>query len=147
MAHAPKSITLIIAGDGSERVSTERVAVECGVHDRVTFQGRVDGDELARLYTRALAVIYAPFDEDYGYVTLEAFLSSKPVITCGDSGGTLEFVVDGENGFVCDPEPAAVGAAVARLAGDRALAARLGAAGLARARQITWDGVVERLLG
>jgi glycosyltransferase involved in cell wall biosynthesis len=147
LAHVPSPITLIVAGDGSERASTERIAVECGVRDRVTFQGRVDGDALARLYAGALAVIYAPFDEDYGYVTLEAFLSSKPVVTCSDSGGTLEFVVDGENGFVCAPEPASVGAAVSRLAADRALAARLGAAGLARARQITWDGVVERLLG
>ena len=63
-------------------------------------------------------MIYAPFDEDYGYVTLEAFLSHKPVITATDSGGTLEFVVDGDNGFVCAPERAAIGAAIARLAAD-----------------------------
>jgi len=147
MAHVPRPVSLVLAGDGSERAATERTAVECGVHDRVTFTGQTDGDELVRLYSGALAVIYAPFDEDYGYVTLEAFLSGKPVITCSDSGGTLEFVVDGENGFVCPPDAAAVGAAVARLAADRSLAARFGAAGLARARQITWDGVVERLLG
>ena len=147
MAHAPRPITLVLAGEGSERASIERTAVECGVRDRVTFTGQIDGDELVRLYSGALAVIYAPFDEDYGYVTLEAFLSSKPVVTCSDSGGTLEFIVDGENGFVCAPEPVSLGAAVSRLGSDRALAARLGAAGLARARQITWDGVVERLLG
>jgi glycosyltransferase involved in cell wall biosynthesis len=147
MAHVPRSVSLVIAGDGSERPSTERTAVECGVHDRVVFKGQVDGDEMVRLYSEALAVIYAPFDEDYGYVTLEAFLSSKPVVTCTDSGGTLEFVVDGQNGFVCEPDAASLGAAISKLAADRALAARLGAAGLARAREITWDGVVERLLG
>lgn len=147
MAHVPRQISLVIAGDGSERASTERTAVECGVRDRVTFTGQTDGDELVRLYAGALAVIYVPFDEDYGYVTLEAFLSSKPVVTCTDSGGTLEFVVDGENGFICAPEPASIGSAITRLASDRALAPRLGAAGLARARQITWDGVVEQLLG
>ena len=105
------------------------------------------GDELINLYAGSLAVVYAPFDEDYGYVTLEAFLCAKPVITATDSGGTLEFVVDDENGLVRAPEPAAIGGALARLAADRARAARLGQAGLARARQITWDGVVERLLG
>ena len=147
MAHVPGSTRVVLAGDGSERGAIERTAVECGVRARVTLTGHIDGDELLRLYAGALAVVYAPFDEDYGYVTLEAFLCSKPVITCTDSGGTLEFVVNGENGFVCAPEAEAVGAAIARLAADRALASRLGAAGLSRARRITWDGVVERLLG
>jgi glycosyltransferase involved in cell wall biosynthesis len=147
MAHAPRALSIVLAGDGSERAALERLAVECGVHDRVTIKGHIDGDALVSLYAGALAVIYAPYDEDYGYVTLEAFLSSKPVVTCSDSGGTLEFVVDGENGFVCAPAPESIGAALTTLAADRALAPRLGAAGLGRARQITWDGVVERLVG
>ena len=147
LAHVPAPMRLIVAGDGSQRAAVERAAVECGVHDRVAFAGAVTSDDLVNLYAGALAVIYAPFDEDYGYVTLEAFLSAKSVITASDSGGTLEFVIDGQNGFVCAPEPAAIGAAVSRLARDRPLAARLGEAGLARAGQITWDGVVERLLG
>ena len=115
--------------------------------DRVVFVGATTGDELIKLYADALAVMYAPFDEDYGYVTLEAFLSEKPVITATDSGGTLEFVVDGENGYVCPPDPEALGRAAARFAADKQLAARLGRAGSARARSITWDGVVEQLLG
>jgi glycosyltransferase involved in cell wall biosynthesis len=147
LAVVPRPTRLIVVGDGSQRAAAEKTAVECGVHDRVLFAGPVTGDDLVALYSGALAIIYAPFDEDYGYVTLEAFLSSKPVITATDSGGTLEFVVDEENGFVCEPQPAAIGAALSRLAADRALAARLGEAGLGRARQITWDGVVERLLG
>ena len=105
------------------------------------------GDDLVALYADALAVVYAPFDEDFGYVTLEAFLSGKPVITATDSGGTLEFVVDGENGFVCAPAPAALAGAVDRLLADAGLAPRLGAAGRHRAQAVTWDGVVEQLLG
>jgi len=147
MAHVPPPLKLIVAGEGSERASAERAATEHGVHDRVVFAGAMNGDALIDAYAGALAVIYAPYDEDYGYVTLEAFLSAKPVITATDSGGTLEFVVDDHNGFVCPPDAAAIGAKLARLAADRALAARLGQAGLARARQVTWDGVVERLLG
>jgi glycosyltransferase involved in cell wall biosynthesis len=147
MVHVPAPMKLVIAGDGSQRAALEQSASERGVRDRVVFAGAVGGDELINLYAGALAVVYAPFDEDYGYVTLEAFLSAKPVITATDSGGTLEFVVDDRNGVVCAPEPAAIGAALARLATDRARAARLGQAGLTRAREITWDGVVERLLG
>jgi glycosyltransferase involved in cell wall biosynthesis len=147
MAHVPPPLKLIIAGDGSQRAATERSVAEHGLQNRVVFAGAIGGEDLINLYAGALAVVYAPFDEDYGYVTLEAFHCAKPVITATDSGGTLEFVVNDQNGFVCAPEPAAIGAAIASLAADRTRAAQLGQAGLARARQITWDGVVERLLG
>ncbi len=146
-SHVKSPLRLVMAGDGSHRAAVERAAAESGVADRVVFAGAVTGNELIALYSEALAVIYVPFDEDYGYVTLEAFLSAKPVITAHDSGGTLEFVTDGQNGFVCPPEPEAIGDAVTKLAADRTLAARLGEAGLARARTVTWDGVVEQLLG
>jgi glycosyltransferase involved in cell wall biosynthesis len=147
MEHVPPPIRLIVVGDGTQRAAAERIAAASAAADRIEFRGALWGDELARLYMGALAVIYPPFDEDYGYVTLEAFLSAKPVITASDSGGTLEFVTDGENGFVCAPDAAAIGRAVSRLADDRQLAAQLGSAGQARARTITWDGVVEQLLG
>jgi glycosyltransferase involved in cell wall biosynthesis len=147
LAHVPPPTRLVVVGDGSQRAATERAAAEAGVADRVVFAGAVGGDDLVELYAGALSVIYAPFDEDYGYVTLEAFLSAKPVVTASDSGGTLEFVVDGENGFVCAPGADTIGAAVSRLAADRPLAERLGRAGRARAATVTWDGVVEHLLG
>jgi glycosyltransferase involved in cell wall biosynthesis len=99
------------------------------------------------LYAGALGVVYPPFDEDYGYVTLEAFLAAKPVITTTDAGGPLEFVQDGVNGFICEPEASSLAAAIERLAGDRALAERLGRAGRRVAETITWDGVIEQLLG
>jgi glycosyltransferase involved in cell wall biosynthesis len=88
-----------------------------------------------------------PFDEDYGYVTLEAFLAMKPVVTANDSGGTLEFVRDGENGFICVPEPEPIARAIAHLADNRSRARQLGERGRARALEITWDGVVEQLVG
>jgi glycosyltransferase involved in cell wall biosynthesis len=146
MAHVPPPIRLMLVGDGSQRVAAELAVKDAGLGGRVTFAGAAGRDELVRLYAGALGVVYAPFDEDYGYVTLEAFLSGKPVITCTDSGGTLEFVVDGENGFVCAPDAASIGKAIAALAADRERARRMGEAGAARARLVTWDGVVERLL-
>ena len=98
------------------------------------------------LYADALGVIYTPFDEDYGYVTLEAFLAGKPVITASDSGGPLEFVVDGTNGCICAPDAPSIAAAVTTLAADRERARRLGHAGQSVAQAITWDGVIDRLL-
>ena len=80
-------------------------------------------------------------------MTLEAFLSHKPVITATDCGGTLEFVKDGVNGKICDPAEEAIADAINTLAGKREHAASLGAAGYEIARQITWDGVIEKLVG
>jgi glycosyltransferase involved in cell wall biosynthesis len=146
MVHADRSVRLRVVGDGSQRAEIEQLARAIPGR-RVELLGAATQEQLIDLYAGALAVIYVPFDEDYGYVTLEAFLSGKPVLTATDSGGTLEFVEDGVNGFVCAPDPAAIGAAITRLAADRTLAARFGSAGLARARTVTWDGVIEQLLG
>jgi glycosyltransferase involved in cell wall biosynthesis len=146
MAQLPAHLRLVVVGDGSFRSSVEEAAETSGAGGRITFAGAVDDEALVRLYRDALCLVYAPFDEDYGLATLEAFLAQKPVITARDSGGTLEFVHDGENGFVVDPDPEAVAAAVARVDADRALAASLGAAGRDLARTITWDTVIDRLL-
>ncbi len=147
IAHAPADVRLVVVGDGSQRESLERLAVEVGVRNRVTFEGAPDDSRLAALYADALTVIYTPFDEDYGYVTLEAFLAHKPVITAHDSGGTLEFVTDAETGLVTDPEPEAIGRAITQLAQNRTQAAELGHSGWVRASGVTWDGVVEQLVG
>jgi len=146
MAICDPRIRLIVAGDGTQRANVERLAEQHGLTHRVSFLGSVGDDELVELYRRALAVIYPPFDEDFGYVTLEAFLARKPVITCRDSGGPNEFVVDGENGVVCEPAPAALADAINRLAADRSRAAAMGDAGYDIASQISWDGVIERLV-
>ena len=136
MAHVPRRLRLIVVGDGSQRArgrTGRGGSAACAIAS--CSPARSTATSSSTSTPDALAVVYAPFDEDYGYVTLEAFLCAKPVITATDSGGTLEFVVDGENGFVCAPEPAAIGAR----GGDASppiaqLAARLGSAGLARAR-------------
>jgi glycosyltransferase involved in cell wall biosynthesis len=146
LALADRGVRLVIAGDGTQRVNAGRTAEEAGVADRVTFLGTVGDEDLIGLYAGALAVVYPPFDEDFGYVTLEAFLARKPVVTCHDSGGPNEFVVDGVNGFVCAPQAGELAAAISRLAADRRRAAAMGDAGHEAASRITWDGVIEKLV-
>jgi glycosyltransferase involved in cell wall biosynthesis len=149
MARTQSPIAAIISGGGGQRARCEALAEARGLRDRIRFVGDVSRPELIGLYAHALGVFFGPLDEDYGYVTLEAMLSSKPVITCTDSGGPLEFVVDDETGIVCDPQADAIAAALDRLHGDQASAAAMGRAGRARyeAFGISWDHVADRLLG
>lgn len=140
-------VRAIIAGRGPQLESNMALARDLGVADRVDFLGFVDDDQLLDLYARCAGVYYAPFDEDYGYVTLEGFLSRKPVLTASDSGGTLEFVTDGQTGMVFAPDDlAALARSMDRLVEDRAEARRLGEAGYERVKDISWDNVVATLL-
>ena len=147
MAHAPIDLALVVAGIGTHQQALEALADDTGVAGRVRFVGEASDAEIVEWYAGALGVIFPPYDEDYGYVTLEAFLSHKPVVTTTDAGGPNEFVIDGVNGWVTPPEPEALGAAIGRLHADRARAATQGDAGYERARTITWDGVIEKLVG
>ncbi len=145
MRHADDPLRLVIVGEGTQGDALRRRTEAAGLSHRVAFLGRVNDDELVRLYADALAVVYPPYDEDYGYVTLEAFLARKPVVTATDSGGTLAFVADGVSGLVCEPDAEAFAAAFNALT-DRRRAAALGAAGRERAAAVTWDGVIEKLV-
>ena len=144
--HVAPPMRLLIAGDGTARGEIETCIERLDMSSRVSLLGRVSDDALIDLYAGTRGMLFTPFHEDYGYVTLEAFLSRKPVVTTSDAGGPLEFVVDEVNGLVTEPSAEALATAISRLAADARLAARLGDAGYERARTITWDGVVERLV-
>jgi glycosyltransferase involved in cell wall biosynthesis len=136
----------VIAGVGPERGRLEALARRLGVADRLELAGWVDDDRLLDLYARCRAVYYAPYDEDYGYVTLEAFKSAKPVVTCEDSGGVLEFVQDGVNGWVASASrPRTLGRAFDLLWEDEERARAFGRRGGERVAGISWDHVVDRL--
>ncbi len=115
---------------------------------RVAWLGQVSDERKLELFAHALGVVVPPFDEDYGYVTLEAMLSGRPVITCTDSGGPIEFIEHGRNGLVCAPDPEAIAEAMDALWEDRAFASRLGREGRAHYTDlnITWEHAVECLL-
>ena len=137
---------LKIAGDGPLLDELRKQIEGLGVADRVELVGFVSADELLDLYAGCRAAYYAPLNEDYGYVTVEAFLSGKPVVTTTDAGGPLEFVTDGEDGLVAEPEPEAIAAAIDRLwEMPASRLAEMGEAGRRRVRDISWDHVIDRL--
>jgi glycosyltransferase involved in cell wall biosynthesis len=137
---------VVLAGQGSLRADLEAAARRNRTSARLDLRGFVDDAELVELYSHCLAVLYAPHDEDYGYVTLQAFLAGKPVITSDDSGGVLEWVEDGVTGIVTDGTPKMIAKAVDRLRSDPELAARMGQAGRERVEGLRWESVVDTLV-
>ena len=138
---------LLIAGTGPLQAELQKQIEGLGVGDRVSLLGFVSADDLVDLYARCRAAYYAPLNEDYGYVTVEAFLSRKPVVTTTDAGGPLEFVTDGESGLVAEPTPEAIAATIDRLwALPETRLRELGEAGHARVAGISWDHVIDRLV-
>jgi len=126
----------------------QSLARKLKVQKRVEWLGGIDEDEKRARYASALAVVYPPVDEDYGYVTLEAMLAGKPVVTCCDSGGPLEFVIDQSTGLITDPAPKSLAAAFDFLWENRERAKAWGEAGRARyeSLNLSWSNVVQKLL-
>jgi glycosyltransferase involved in cell wall biosynthesis len=139
-------IRCVIAGEGGEADALVRLRRQLDLDDRVEFIGRVDDQTLLTHLARCRAVAFPVFNEDYGFVTVEAFSSGKPVLTCHDSGGPAELVRDGENGFVTDPTPESLGRALRAIMDDRSLAVRMGEAGALRAAGMTWEKALAQLL-
>lgn len=148
MRYVRSDVKAVIGGDGGAYGEYARLIETLGLQDRVLLTPRMSQEVMASWYANCLSVFFAPFDEDYGYISLEAMVSAKPVITCVDSGGTLDFVKDHSTGFVVEPEPKAIAEVIDRLAAKPALARSLGDAGRDSydGLGLTWERTAQTLL-
>jgi glycosyltransferase involved in cell wall biosynthesis len=128
-ANAPDAV-LVVLGEGPDRPRLEALARDLGVGDAVFLLGRVP--DVAAWLQRAEVLVHPARWEGFGLALLEAMLASLPIVATKVSA-IPELVVDGETGLLADE--AALAPAVSSLLADRALAAKLGHAGLARARK------------
>jgi glycosyltransferase involved in cell wall biosynthesis len=141
-----RSLRFKIAGHGEEEEGIRSRIIELGLQERVELLGEVAEDRLVDLYARCRGVYFAPWNEDYGFVTLEAFRSAKAVVTAEDSGGPAELVEHEVNGLVAQPTPSSVAAQLDRLAADSSLCEQLGQRALESSRVHAWDRAVAELL-
>jgi glycosyltransferase involved in cell wall biosynthesis len=147
LAHTDAKIKCKIAGKGPELENLKNTAHRYQVADRVEFLGYVTDEELVQLYANCAFVFFAPHDEDYGYITLEAFLSRKPVITAFDSGGPLEFVKHNVNGIVLHSlEENHIGQALNTLFFAKDRCKTFGDRGYETVEPIDWDQVIDSLV-
>jgi glycosyltransferase involved in cell wall biosynthesis len=153
MAFTKTGVRLRIAGAGSDSSYIEGLRESArilGVEDRVSFDTHwITEGEKQDLLASCLAAAYVPLDEDsYGYPSLEASHAAKPIVTTSDSGGVLELVKDGVNGFVVPPTPEALAVAFDALHRERGLAKTMGESARSRVSEmnISWPHVIGRLL-
>jgi glycosyltransferase involved in cell wall biosynthesis len=140
-----RGIRAVIGGHGEERIALNALIARLGLQDRVELAGGLTEEELLGHLARCRVVCFPPIQEDYGFVTVEAFASRKAVITCTDSGGPAELVVAGERGYVCSPTPESLGQALRRSMDDRTCMERMGGQALEFVRTLTWSGTVRTL--
>jgi len=151
LALTRENVRVVFSGAADEEHTLghlKHMAEELGVQNRVEWLGFVSEEQKRDLYARCRGVVFPPVDEDYGYITLEAMLSSKPVITLSDSGGPLEFVLQGETGMVASPDKESLAIAMDQLWSNPSRAEKWGRAGKARLDEmgVSWTKVVESLL-
>ena len=133
-----------IAGEGEEGERLRARIAELGLTGRVELLGAISDEDLLGHYARCRGVYFAPWNEDYGFVTLESFRSGKAVVTAVDSGGPAELVRHEVNGLVAQPTAQALAEQLDRLS-DRDLAERLGRAAEVASRAHTWENAVRVL--
>jgi glycosyltransferase involved in cell wall biosynthesis len=139
---------IVFAGGSHDPKRYESLIKKHGVADRVCLRGFVAESEMIELYAGALGVCYLPFDEDYGYVTLEGMLAGKPIVVASDGGGAREFIEHEREGLIVKPDAHEIAAAVDALYADRARARAMGQRGLEKLKsmKLSWNKVVESLI-
>src|SRR6056297_1528802 len=151
LAAADAAAELTVVGravDGGYVESVRARVRDAGLDDRVRFTGRLPDDELAAVLESSHVLAVPSRYEGFGIVYLEGMSVGLPALA-SRAGGASDLVTDGETGVLVDPDdPAAVAAAVERLAGDRD---RLAAMGRAARRRYEghpdWDETTARVRG
>ena len=141
---------IVLAGSGSdaELEYIQDLIQKNKLQDRVKLAGFISEEEKINYYANCLGVYFGAYDEDYGYITLEAFFSEKPVIVHKDAGGPLEFVEHEKNGYILEADAQRVAEKIDELYTNRKKAELLGKAGRRSLdeKHMDWDYVIEQLL-
>lgn len=143
-------VRVVFCGVSSMPAYSDSLALRAqnlGLGGRVTWLGRVSAKDKLRWYAQSLGVVFTPLQEDLGYITMEAMLASKPVITLTDSAGPLEFVEHNKTGLIAEPTPQALADAMDEMWSSRRVARAWGEAGRAAYDKlgISWSRVVDAL--
>ncbi|MCC6198206.1 MAG: glycosyltransferase [Burkholderiales bacterium] len=133
--------TMVIAGTGPDHARLADLARTLRLADAVAFVGRIDNAAMPDYYRRADVALNSSTVDNMPISLLEAYASGVPVVST-DVGGVPFIARDGETALLVRPgDPEAMAGALLRLAGDRALYARLRANALEYVTRFAWPSV------
>ncbi len=137
---------LIVAGivDKKSEPYCRSLRELAGSSNGIEFVIHPSDEELFNLYDRAYAVLFTPFNEDWGMVPLEAMAYAKPVIAV-NRGGSVETVIHGQNGFLSEPKAENFADYMLKLAADPELARLMGENGRRRVARYDWKYFVKTI--
>jgi phosphatidylinositol alpha-mannosyltransferase len=144
LAETRPDLHLVVVGDGPERAALDTLPT--ALRARVTMLGRVPNVELPPIHA-ACDLYLGPSigGESFGIVVIEAMAAGLPVVV-SDTPGYDEVVTDAVEGLLVPPRDlGALAGAAGRVLDDPDLAARLAAAGRARAAAFDWSVVIEQI--
>lgn len=145
IAQAAPKARLILLGDGEERQDLEALTRKLNLEDFITFAGRVPNAEIPEYMTASDVLLLPSLSEGFPVVVLEAMACGLPIVST-NVRGLPEIVVNGENGFIVEPEdPDALAEKVLQLLNDEGIRRRMGEYNRCHVKQYSWENVIERL--
>ena len=136
-------VELHVVGDGPERDSLQRLALQLQVDSRTTWYGHLSQSELITRYRNSDVFAMATEAEGMSNSVLEAMAAGLPVVTT--HAGAADVIEDGVDGMIVDREARAFGDAFRRLLSPN-LRGKLGLGARRRAEKQTWDAVTQQWL-
>ena len=135
---------LTVVGGGALESQLRGLLSEKGLRDEVTLTGRRDADEMPELYRQHDVFVSASMQEGMSNAMLEAMASGLPIVTTRCEG--VEELISNNGIVVDDPTPAALAAAVRKLADDRKMLKTMSLAARKKAESFGWAAVAEAYL-
>lgn len=150
MKYVKSGVKAYIAGGGEESEINyiKNFIKDNNLEKKVKLLGYISEEEKIKYYANSLCVYFGAFNEDYGYITLEAFFSQKPVIIHKDAGGPREFVTNEYNGYIIEEDAKELAEKLDYFYENKNDAKKLGENGLKslQEKNMNWDYVIEKLM-
>jgi len=103
VAKLPEKVQFVICGDGELELELKNITKELKLENRVNFLGNVSHEKLPKILQMSDAFIRPSLTEGLGNSFLEA-MASRIITIATPVGGIVDFLVDQQNGFYCQPE-------------------------------------------
>jgi len=149
MRYTKTNVKLLLVGKSDDPVYMETIYKYIREHSLdnkvIILNDWITEEQKTEYFAKCLGALYIPYEKYFfGFPSLEAYYSKKPVITCTDSGGTEELIIDGKAGFIVNPDPQLLAECFDNLYMDKQNAEKMGSNGFKRIEElgITWDNVI-----